>query len=204
MLGLDHLEALLRPYGVELDRRAMLQLQVYLELLMRWNAKMNLTAIRNEDEMVTRHFGESLFLARHVDFRGRLLDIGSGAGFPGLALKLAVPDLAVVLLEPIAKRRAFLKEVTRACGFSGVTVLADRLEAFCGKPERFETITARAVGRLENLVTVAGPMLSESGRLCLWVSHSQADTLRSAAMHWEQEIPIPLSRARVILVGSRL
>ncbi|MGH9403017.1 MAG: 16S rRNA (guanine(527)-N(7))-methyltransferase RsmG, partial [Terriglobia bacterium] len=88
-------------------------MSTYLGLLLRWNEKINLTAIRTPEECVTRHFAESLFLARHEQLNGRLLDIGSGAGFPGLALKVAVPELAVTLLEPVAKKRAFLKEVVR-------------------------------------------------------------------------------------------
>ncbi|MGH9439031.1 MAG: 16S rRNA (guanine(527)-N(7))-methyltransferase RsmG, partial [Terriglobia bacterium] len=140
----------------------------------------------------------------HMDFRRRLLDIGSGAGFPGLALKLAAPDLDVVLLEPIAKKRAFLKEVARACEFSGVTVRADRLEKFSGTTEHFEQITTRAVGRVDELVARSIPMLSERGKLCLWLSRSQAEKLQTPGVRWERQIHVPLSRERVILIGSRL
>ena len=104
------------------------KLSITFRLLLRWNEKINLTAIRNPAECVTRHFGESLFLAHHVNLQGSLLDIGSGAGFPGLALKIVFPELSVTLLEPVTKKRAFLKEAARVCGFSQVSVRGERLE----------------------------------------------------------------------------
>src|SRR3990172_6627889 len=120
MLSVSRVSNLLEPFGLDLHRHQIEQVRAYLELLMRWNQRINLTAIRTPEGCATRHFGESLYLARWVELRGKLLDIGSGAGFPGLALKICSPELAVTLLEPVAKKRAFLKEVARACGFSEV------------------------------------------------------------------------------------
>src|SRR5208283_814072 len=113
---------LLEPFGLNLSPEQIGQMIVYLELLLRWNKKINLTGIRDEESCVTRHFGESLYLGRWVEFRGNLLDIGSGAGFPGLGLKIIFPGLAVTLLEPVSKKRAFLKEVARVCGMNLVEV----------------------------------------------------------------------------------
>ena len=128
MLDETRLRQLLEPFGLDLSSTQLGQTLAYLHLLLHWNQKINLTAIRNPEECVTRHFGESLFLARHVQLRGDLLDIGSGAGFPGLALKIASPEIPVTLLEPVAKKRAFLKEVARVCGFHQVAVRGERLE----------------------------------------------------------------------------
>src|SRR5208337_4107378 len=133
------------------------QVIAYLELLLRWNQKINLTALRDAPSCVRRHFGESLYLGRWVELNGKLLDIGSGAGFPGLCLKIIFPDLSVTLLEPVAKKRAFLKEAARVCGMNSVEVRGERLEDFAGggAPPAYDAATARAVGHLEELMPLA-------------------------------------------------
>lgn len=166
---------------------------------------MNLTAVRTAEECVTRHFGESLFLANCVALGGRLLDVGSGAGFPGLALKIVAPELAVTLLEPVAKKRAFLKEVARACEFDQVEVRGERLEEFsrAASGASFDFVTARAVGSLEALIRSASRCLAPSGRVCLWLSEPQAAAITRSAqgLVWDPCRPLPLARQRVILVG---
>src|SRR2546426_994102 len=153
---------MLAPFDLDLTSHQLGQVITYLDLLFRWNVRINLTAVRTPEECVTRHFGESLYLSRWVELRGENLDIGSGAGFPGLAPKLAWPALATTLLEPIAKRRAFLKEVARACGMESVEVRSERIEEFMGRGEapveggekkrrRFDSTTARAVGQVRCL-----------------------------------------------------
>ena len=183
------------------------QTVTYLTLLLRWNEKINLTAIRRPEECVTRHFGESLFVARHLQLAGDLLDIGSGAGFPGLALKIAFPDLSVTLLEPVAKKRAFLKETARVCAFSQVSVRSDRLEelARATPPPQFDFATMRAVGNLEQFVPLAAQCLRPNGRLLLWLSQQQADTLGSipAGLTWTAPLPIPLTQSGVVCCGAK-
>src|SRR5579863_5891470 len=154
MLDESSVRALLEPFQLELNSSQVSMLLAYLDLLLRWNRKINLTSIRTEEECVTRHFGESLYLARWIALQGNLLDIGSGAGFPGLALRIAFPELATTLLEPVAKKRAFLKEAARVCGISEVDVRPERLEDFVRQnpAAKFETITARAVGHFDSLI----------------------------------------------------
>jgi 16S rRNA (guanine527-N7)-methyltransferase len=197
---------LLQPFGLVLTSGQMAQLQTYLELLLRWNAKINLTAIRRAEDCVTRHFGESLYLARWAQLEGCLLDIGSGAGFPGLALKISFPNLAVTLLEPTTKKRAFLKEVTRACEFRDVEVRGERLEDFVKQAARpsFDSATSRAVGHFAKLLPLAVRGLRPGGRLYLWLSHDQGSKLAAATdrLRWDQPIPIPLSRAGEIWCGE--
>jgi 16S rRNA (guanine527-N7)-methyltransferase len=170
---------LLEPFGVNLSSDQIRQLITYLELLLRWNKKINLTGIRDAKTCVTRHFGESLYLGRWVELQGRLLDIGSGAGFPGLCLKIIFPDLSVTLLEPLAKKRAFLKEVARACGMSLVEVRRERLEDFARGPSvaLYDAATARAVGNLAELVPRAARCLKAGGQLFLWLSRRQASEI---------------------------
>jgi len=180
----------------------------YLELLLKWGRKVNLTAILNPEECVTRHFGESLYLSRQLRLEGSLLDIGSGAGFPGLALKIAFPELAVTLLEPVAKKRAFLKEVARVCGFDRVDVRTDRLEDYCSSPDRplHDFATARAVGQVPGLANDALLSLSDGGRLCLWLGVDQFTGLGQATpgIAWQEPVQIPLSRNRLICIGRKL
>jgi len=197
---------LLRPFGLDLNPGQVAQTISYLQLLLRWNQKINLTAIRDPEECVTRHFGESLFLARHAELRGGLLDIGSGAGFPGLALKIAVPTLAVTLLEPVAKKRAFLKEAARACGFHSVEVRGERLEEFVrSRPPYFDFATSRAVGKLQTLVPLATECLGPGGSIYLWMTRDSATGLGSLepGMAWGEPLAIPLSRDGVILPGVK-
>lgn len=170
---------LLEPFGLGLTGDQIGQLSAYLELLLRWNVKINLTAIRDAPSCVRRHFGESLYLGRWVELHGKLLDIGSGAGFPGLCLKIVFPALSVTLLEPVAKKRAFLKEVARVCGMNAVEVRRERLEDFAGAAARaaYDAATARAVGHLEELVPLAARSLKAGGQLFLWLSRRQASTI---------------------------
>ncbi len=205
MLTEAQVAKLLAPFQLPLASDQHGKLRTYLELLLKWNRKINLTAIREPVECVTRHFGESLYLARWAELQGALLDIGSGAGFPGLALKIIFPELSVTLLEPVAKKRAFLKEVARACGMEAVEVRADRLEDFAGPDSSFDTATSRAVGGLERLVPRAARFLKPGGKLALWLTPHQAKGLAGAepTIEWGAPIPLPFAREREIRIGTR-
>jgi 16S rRNA (guanine527-N7)-methyltransferase len=207
MLSEGRVRELLEPFEVELTSPQLDCLLTYLDLLLRWNQKINLTAIHTPEECVARHFGESLYLARCLELEGSLLDIGSGAGFPGLALKIAFPALAATLLEPVAKKRAFLKEVSRACQMESVEVRSERLgELVRQRPvPSFDAVTARAVGQLGRLIPEAVICLKVGGRLCLWLSHSQVAGLAGmrSMVEWQAPIPLPLARQREIWIGTR-
>src|SRR5882757_500792 len=106
---------LLTPYLPDPPTTLIAQLSTYLDLLLKWNARTNLTAIRDPEEIVRRHFGESLFAARHLDpDTASLLDFGSGAGFPGLPIALLRNDIQVTLAESQNKKAAFLREAVRS------------------------------------------------------------------------------------------
>jgi len=207
VLSETRVRQLLEPFGLDLHSHQIGQVLAYLDLLLRWNQKINLTAIRDPEECLMRHFGESLFLAKHAELHGALLDIGSGAGFPGLALKIAFPALAVTLLESVAKKRAFLKEAARACGFDKVEVRGERLEEWVRTTRQvtFDSATSRAVGKLERLVPLAAQCLKPAGRIFLWLTREQAAGLRGieCGFTWAASLPIPLSRSGVILPGQR-
>jgi 16S rRNA (guanine527-N7)-methyltransferase len=202
------LRNLLSPFELSLSSTQEDLILTYLGSLLKWGRKINLTTVLDPEECVTRHFGESLYLSRLLRLEGSLLDIGSGAGFPGLALKIVVPDLAVTLLEPVAKKRAFLKEVARVCGFDRVDVKADRLEYYCSLLDRplHDFATARAVGQVPGLANDALHCLSDGGRLCFWLGVDQFTGLGQATpgIAWEEPVPIPLSRNRLICIGRKL
>jgi 16S rRNA (guanine527-N7)-methyltransferase len=202
------IQQFLEPFGLDLTATQAEQTLVYLTLLLRWNQRINLTAIRDPDACVIRHFGESLFVGRHIPLHGRLLDIGSGAGFPGLALKITFPQVSVTLLEPVAKKRAFLKEAARMCGFSQAVIRPERLEdlVHVTPPPTFDFATMRAVGNLEVLVPLATQILKPNGSLLLWLTHDQTAPLATIEprLRWSEPLPIPLSRSGEVWHGTRM
>lgn len=208
MITRSAVRELLAPFGVELSDGQIDNLLQYLSLLLRWNQKINLTSLRTPEECITRHFGESLLLSRLIPLAGRLLDVGSGAGFPGLAIKLLAHDLEVILLEPVAKKRAFLKEVARTCRLSPVRVDASRIQEFSRQCRAgpFDIVTVRAVGGLESVIPASVTLLKQGGWLCLWVGDEQVQEIRGAAqgLRWLDPVPIPTRSRSCILIGRNL
>jgi len=135
----------------------------YLTLLLRWNATYNLTAVRDPQEMVTRHLLDSLALQPHVE-SGSLADLGSGPGLPGIPLALARPQLQVTLVESNGKKARFLREAVRTLGIGNARVAETRAEAL-DEAGRYDTITARALDTLAGIVAVGGHLLKPDGRL---------------------------------------
>ena len=203
---------LLAPFtgGETLPPRLLEALQRYLDLLLRWNARVNLTAVRDPEKIVTRHFGESLFAAR-VLLRGRdaaaaastLVDVGSGAGFPGVPMKLFAPQLGLTLIEAHNKRAVFLREVVRSLGL-------DRAEVFGGRAEHWaktaDLVTLRAVEQFERALPVAAKLVAEGGRLGLLIGAGQVLTAQEVlgkSWRWREPTAVPLSQARMVLGAER-
>jgi 16S rRNA (guanine527-N7)-methyltransferase len=165
--------ALLEPYLGSASQRPSLytQLSTYLDLLLKWNARTNLTAIREPEEIVCRHFGESLFaglhLAPHLAADATLLDFGSGAGFPGLPIQLLHPNLCVTLAESQGKKASFLREAIRTLNLS-TEVWAARVETMPpvnGVARRFNAVTLRAVDHMQQALADAKPRVAPGGWL---------------------------------------
>jgi 16S rRNA (guanine527-N7)-methyltransferase len=184
-------------------------ISTYIDILLRWNARMNLTAIRSEEEIVTRHFGESFFAARHLFPRISLntsvplADIGSGAGFPGIPIKLWAPEIALTLIESNQKKATFLREVVRVLKLTNVNIENARAETL--PPATFNVVTLRAVERFADVLPAAARLLAGSGRLALLIASSQLAVAHSlpTGMSWDQPVPIPGSRSRIVLVGRQ-
>lgn len=196
---------LLEPFlnGFRLDRDRLQMVDIYLDLLIKWNRKVNLTAVLDPKEMITRHFGESLFAARHLlpTEKAELgaADLGSGAGFPGLPLKLWAPELRLTLVESNQRKATFLREVIRALGLTHAEVLNQRAEKLTAK---FDLVTVRAIERFAQMLPVAIRLVRAEGRIGLLVSSSQLASVRADhQMSWNQPIPVPLSRERVLVIG---
>ena len=198
---------LLKPYDLPLSSQVLESVRLYLDLLMKWNRRINLTGIKSAEECLRLHFGESLVLLNHAPVEGPLLDIGSGAGFPGLALKIFLPELPVTLLEPSTRKRAFLKEVVRTLNLQEVEVSATRWEDFYSQAKcpAFKTVTIRALGGQQAMVERSDSVLSPGGKFCLWTTRSRRQEIfsRTARFEWQEPIPIPGTRDRIILVGAK-
>ena len=165
-LPLERVGELIAPYYSGASDALLRQLSTYLDLLVKWNTRMNLTAIRSPEEMVTRHFGESLFVASHLPSGGRtLLDLGSGAGFPGLPIQRARPELVVTLAESQRKKSSFLREAVRVLGV-GCEVWSGRVEQM---PVEwvFDVVTLRGVDRPEEAFMLGRSRVAAGGLLAL-------------------------------------
>ncbi len=203
------LAELLQPFAPasEFPPKLVAQLQLYLDLLLRWNARMNLTAVRAPEQIVTRHFGESLFAAQvlkaHIDGPKTLADVGSGAGFPGIPAKLLIPELQLTLIESQNKKATFLREVARALKLENANVFSGRAEEWNG---RANVITVRAVEKFERALPVAAGLVAEGGLLCLLIGADQfasARQLLGAGWHWSEPVVVPNSAARRICLAQR-
>jgi 16S rRNA (guanine527-N7)-methyltransferase len=236
----------------------------YIDILMHWNARMNLTAIRDPEEIVTRHFGESLFAARHlfpgkdrvgtaapgcpaernsaaldaatepVGNRGRaalqrrekhpledralapgadqrpknhhhstLADLGSGAGFPGIPIKLYAPHISVTLVESNHKKTTFLREVARVLTLTDIDIQNVRAETL--PPASFDVVTLRAVERFEAMLPVAAHLIAPTGRLAMLIGSSQLGlAIRILNSYsWSEPLPIPYSNSRILAIAHR-
>jgi len=209
---------LLEPYvgvanGQRLTTNDLQSISIYIDLLNRWNSRTNLTAIRNEEEIVTRHFGESLFAARQLFplcssvptvVKGvEVADIGSGAGFPGVPIKLWAPEISLTLIESNHKKATFLREVARALTLTDINIINVRAEALAG--ETFDVVTLRAVERFDATLSIAARLVAPGGRLTLLIGSAQYGSAQAVlpTFTWQDPVPIPRSESRIVALGSR-
>jgi len=210
---------LLQPFldqanGQYLSSSDLQSISTYIDILQRWNSRINLTAIRDEEQIITRHFGESLFAARHLfpkssvtcvpsvvkDFE--VADVGSGAGFPGVPMKLWSPHIHLTLIESNHKKATFLRELTRALTLTDINIQTARAESLTA--HSFDVVTLRAVERFETILPVAANLLRPAGRLALLIGARQEDQARLTlpSLLWSRPISIPNSRTRILLLSQ--
>lgn len=181
------------------------QIRAYIELLLRWNKRISLTSIESPEEIVRSHFAESLLGIKTLgEMRGRLADVGTGAGFPGIPLRLYLEELQLTLIEPNAKKCVFLAEAIRTLELPGVEIIQRRYEDVRKQEPGFDFVTARALGQFTEFLEWAGTVLEAQGHVMVWTGPDGEGELKRAKLwKWKPSYVIPRSKHRLIVVGTR-
>jgi len=195
----------LNEFQVTLSEQQVIYIQQYIRILRHWNEKLNLTAIRDPLEILYRHFCESMFAAVAVPVEsGRLADIGSGPGFPGIPLKILRPELELSLVESNIKKGTFLAEVIRELGLANARVLINRYEELGEELAPMDFVCSRALGEFGTFLEWAASDRVAASRVILWVGGRDLDEIRkSDRWEWQEPIPVPQSLRRYLLVGQK-
>ena len=157
-----------KAFQIDMNKRMMEAFDLYLRELLKWNQKINLTAIRSEKGIVLKHFLDSLSVFPHLPKISSLLDIGSGAGFPGIPLNMFQPSLEVTLIDSVRKKVDFQRHIIRTLGLKGIDAIHGRIqdkEILRSLEGRFDGTIARAFSDLKTLLTLSFPFLKKGGTL---------------------------------------
>ena len=160
------LKELAKKINIDLTDEVTDKFFLYKKLLLEWNEKINLTAITDEKEILIKHFIDSLTIEKYIPRNAKIIDVGTGAGFPGIPLKIVRPDIEVVLLDSLNKRINFLNEIIRECQLDKITTIHGRAEEIANKSEyreKFDISTARAVANISTLSELCTPFLKVGG-----------------------------------------
>jgi 16S rRNA (guanine527-N7)-methyltransferase len=194
----------LLPYGIEAGDELCESVKIYINTLLQWNAKIALTTITEVGEILRVHFGESFFAAEAAQIeKGRLADIGTGAGFPGIPIRMVRHPIELKLVEPIAKKTAFLGEIARKLKLTGVEIIRCRMEDWKIDRASPDFVTSRALGNYDKLLSWSKTRLSQSGKVVLLIGESESEkVMKEPGWKWEAPAKIPQSRNRYVLFGS--
>ncbi|WP_071461063.1 16S rRNA (guanine(527)-N(7))-methyltransferase RsmG [Bacillus massilinigeriensis] len=181
----DQFKAALAEKGILLSEGQMDQYKIYFETLVEWNEKMNLTAITAEEEVYLKHFYDSISAAFYFDFTKQIsiCDVGAGAGFPSIPLKIAFPHLEVTIVDSLNKRITFLEHLASELGLKGTRFVHDRAETFGKKPEhreQYDVVMARAVARLSVLSELCLPLVKIGGSFVAMKGAQAEEELQAA------------------------
>jgi 16S rRNA (guanine527-N7)-methyltransferase len=193
----------LKNYGVTAAAHLCDQIRAYIDLLLRWNQKTSLTTVTDPMEILRFHFGESLLAASTVPIRhGRLADVGSGAGFPAVPIRMVSERLNVVLIESNQKKATFLAEIARELQLSNMEVRRARMEDVDLRAETVDFVTARALGIHDEFLNWSRRSLDPAGSVVLWLGEEDVREISSnVSWKWAKPIRIPHSDRRFILQG---
>ena len=196
----------LRDYGLTASVRLCDQIRSYIDLLLHWNKKTSLTTVTDTEEILRFHFGESLLAVPAIPIRhGRLADVGSGAGFPAVPIRMDSEDLKVILVESSQKKAAFLAEVARELQLNNVEIRRSRMEDIHFVDENVDFVTSRAVRIDDEFLDWSRRALNSTGSVVLWLGEEDASRIsNNASWKWANMILIPHSERRVILQGSKI
>lgn len=187
-----------KELGIDLSVEQVNSLFIYLAELKKWNRKINLTAIRDERDVIIKHVLDSLSYIKGFDPPAglRLLDMGSGAGFPALPIKVIKPDISVTLVESVKKKASFLRHIVRTLGLAGAEVIDKRIEEIdTSSRSSYDVITARAFATMDAALAAGAPFLRTGGLMVL--SRGPEETIsekefRNTGVHVEKKIELTL------------
>ncbi len=178
-----------KKLNIELTKEMLEKFLLYKNLLKEWNEKINLTAITNDKDIVIKHFIDSLTIEKYIPRGAKLIDIGTGAGFPGVPLKIVRSDVDVVLLDSLNKRVKFLKEIIDRCELNNIIAIHGRAEEIAHEAnyrEKFDIVTARAVANISTLSEYCAPFVKIGGKfICM---KADADDEIKASMKAVEEL----------------
>jgi len=195
----------LSEFQIAIESQQIVLIQQYIKTLLRWNEKLNLTAIRDPLEILYRHFCESMFAASAIPVdKGRLADIGSGPGFPGIPLKIIRPGLELCLVESNIKKGTFLAEVVRELQLPNTRVLISRYEELGEELTPLDFVCSRAVGEFGPFLEWAASGRVDAGQVILWIGgRDLEEAKKSKQWEWREPILIPKSLQRYLLIGKK-
>ena len=204
-LSADTIRRALGEFQIAVNDSQVLQIQQYTRILLAWNEKINLTSIRDPLEILNRHFCECMYAASTAPVEhGRLADVGSGAGFPGLPLKIIRPELQVFLIESNVKKATFLAEVIRDLGLAGARVLVSRYEELAEEVAPLDFVCSRALGEFGPFLEWAHSEKVAAKQVILWIgARDLPEIQKMQSWEWREPIPVPHSLRRLLLVGTR-
>src|ERR1700674_525413 len=193
----------LSPFSISPSADQIAKIREYMRILLKWNRSVSLTSIKDPIEIVGRHFGESMYASKLLPVENcRLADVGTGAGFPGLALKIVCPSLRLTLIESNKKKCAFLSEVVRSLDFSDVEIRPERFEQIRPETVLANIITSRAVGEYKQPLSWSANALVRRGHLALWIGAEDSTRIaRTPSWTWQPAVRIPDSQRRFVLIG---
>src|SRR3981081_3913369 len=197
----DLIRRALGEFQLLVNDEQVLQIQQYIKILLMWNEKVNLTAIRDPLEILYRHFCESMYAAEAIPLKnGRLADAGSGGGFPGLPLKIIRPDLQVFLIESNVKKATFLAEVIRDLGLAGARVLVSRYEELAEEVAPLDFVCSRALGEFAPFLEWAHSEMVAAKQVILWIGARDLPGIkRIQTWEWREPIAVLHSLRRLLL-----
>src|SRR5215467_2023459 len=183
----------LGEFGLRITEDQVIKIQQYTKILLAWNDRINLTAIRDPLEILYRHFCESMYGASMLPVeKCRLADVGAGAGFPGLPLKIIRPDLEVFLIEANVKKATFMAEVIRELGLTDARVLVSRFEELSEEVAPLDFVCSRALGSFAALLDWAGSPHISAKHVLLWVGGRDLEEVRAiSGWRWDAPTPMP-------------
>jgi len=182
-------------YGIELSGEHLNLFDVYLNELIEWNSRMNLTGLNELGRMILELFLDSLIPVPYLPAKGRMLDVGSGAGFPAIVIKVLLPNLKLHMVEANSKKASFLKQVIRLLKLDDIEVVNGRIEMVGDKlrPDGFDIVSARALANLNQIINWCSHLLSPNG-LLLYFSGSKVDESLKNCEYLMKEQRLTLAR----------